>query len=691
FSSNPQSAIRNPQSAIKSFVFSLDISVDTFLSIFDNFLCFRRSIVNTPSKRWDLLEIKDSIDSIDSYVGFSPLKPFLLRLKGGRYMKKAINILIAGCMLGAVVVAPASITGFSSGIVEASPSLALVTGTVKDVQGTPLVGAVVALLQPHPRGREIKSVKTDTQGKFSADIAPGIYRLRASAEGFVAQTFARVNLDRPVRVTYDFQLRRTDTLVQKRGDSDDYRWIARSVPRHVLNLREDTENGEEAADKSASEDVAIQDSLRTPRPSFHGMTQLIAVSSASQDGLPGANFFGTNFAFSGTLPGNVEMALIGQRGVGYLAPQRLSAIATVRPNDRHQVTASIGYGQVALARKMNPEIDASDPAIDTSGTLSTGRSLDQLSVTAVGSWQVFRPLLIIYGFDYSRFLGSANSQNDSVVPRFAVQYAPSSRLRLNAAVTPGSDQYRNSLESFNTENIQATFEDSPPYIAFNDSPILDRSRRFEVGIERLFGDGDSSLEGSAFYDLISGHGVGVLALPLEASPETQATIEQVAHQVTAMNGAARGIRVIYRNSLDEHVTASVGYSFGRGTSFNTLSFDSVRPAEIFRGGFFQVATAKLDLDFTHETGTRISTVIRLSPSAVVFAIDPFAGRLSVYDPNINVYVTQDLPNFGLPVRWQALVDVRNLLDQTNGVEDGMTYLIAARTRRTVRGGLSFRW
>jgi len=183
----------------------------------------------------------------------------------------------------------------------------------------------------------------------------------------------------------------------------------------------------------------------------------------------------------------------------------------------------------------------------------------------------------------------------------------------------------------------------------------------------------------------------VLALPLEASPETQATFQQVAHQVTAMDGAARGVRVMLNRRINGHVTASAGYSFGRGSRLGDAPVTQVTPAQLFRGGFFQVATAKLDLDFTEQTGTRVSTVIRLSPSAVVFAIDPFAGRMSVYDPNINVYVTQELPSFGLPVRWEALVDVRNLLNQVLGAEDGVVQLASARARRTLRGGLAFRW
>jgi hypothetical protein len=35
--------------------------------------------------------------------------------------------------------------------------------------------------------------------------------------------------------------------------------------------------------------------------------------------------------------------------------------------------------------------------------------------------------------------------------------------------------------------------------------------------------------------------------------------------------------------------------------------------------------------------------------------------------------------------------MRNLLDQAQGVEAGDTQLIATRSRRTVRGGIAFRW
>src|SRR5262245_59278499 len=345
-------------------------------------------------------------------------------------MKRAVRVLMAGCLLGTLAIDPFPSGDVNYTTVEAAPALAFITGTVKDDRGTPLPGAFISLLEPQSNGKEIKSVRTDAQGKFSASILPGLYRIRASAEGFIA-SFTRVNLDRSTRIKHDFSLRRTDTLVQKRGDSDDYRWIARAARRPAMNLQEEEEE-EVIADNTA---VSLDDTYVNPRPvfhGFHGMMQLMAVSASTHPGYPQADFYGTNFAVSGSLGGNFEMAFIGQRGAGKLAPQRLAAIATMRPGAKHQVTTTVGYGQVTLARKLFQDLDpAGDPVIESGARppnaasidtpLSKAGSLDQLSVSTVGSWQVFQPLLVIYGFDYSRFVGS---NRDSVLPRFAVQYAP---------------------------------------------------------------------------------------------------------------------------------------------------------------------------------------------------------------------------------------------------------------------------
>ena len=577
-------------------------------------------------------------------------------------MRKAVSYLVTSCIVGACLLLPATTNSVVTSA-EAAVAMALISGTVNDDSGKPLAGAVVALFTAQPGqtigGSLLRNLTTDSLGKFQTNVAPGMYRVRAAADGF-RPTFTLLTLDAANKITHNFSLRRTGTLIEKRGDKGDYRWIGRSVPRSILHYQE-----EESLENSVAQYAAPK-----PKSEVHGIAQL--TSSQAGD----ANFFGANFALSSSFGENIEVALIGQVGRGEAAPQSIRAIASMRPKANHQITTSTGFGQTVLREgKQN-------------------RTLDQFSFAAVDQWQVADPLVLILGFDYSSF-GNFGKGRDSVLPRVGVQFTPNSRTHFNASFTPGANDYSESRDGFDSENIHTKFEMQSQEIALNsrNEAMMDRSRRLEAGIERILGeDGDSSLAVTAFYDVISNHGVGVFSLPLEASPEAQNAFQEVARNVVAMNGGARGMRVMYAKRVNDYVTASAGYSFGRGERMNEIpSGEPFTPANLFSTSNFQVASAKLDLDLTRRTGTRISTVVRLSPSAVIFAIDPFAGKMGVYDPNLSIYVTQALPNFGLPVKCQALIDVRNLLNQLNGVEGENVQLVAARSQRSVRGAISFRW
>jgi hypothetical protein len=213
---------------------------------------------------------------------------------------------------------------------------------------------------------------------------------------------------------------------------------------------------------------------------------------------------------------------------------------------------------------------------------------------------------------------------------------------------------------------------------------MERSRRFEFGVERVI-DNESSFEATAFFDTTSNRGVGLLSTPISAfSGENGAALISVANQ----QGAARGMRVVYTRRVSRILSASAGYSFGRGQRLSSEGITN--PAELFQSGFFQSAALQMGADLG--TGTRVRTVFRFSPKATVFAIDPFAGRLAVYDPSLSIMVTQELPTFGLPLRAQAILDARNLLDAQAGTEDSETILtVGSGARRSVRGGISVRF
>jgi hypothetical protein len=65
--------------------------------------------------------------------------------------------------------------------------------------------------------------------------------------------------------------------------------------------------------------------------------------------------------------------------------------------------------------------------------------------------------------------------------------------------------------------------------------------------------------------------------------------------------------------------------------------------------------------------------------------------LGVYDPSLSIQVTQELPTFGLPVRAEAIVDARNLLDVQTTLENAEVLTLVGNNRRSVRGGISLRF
>ncbi|HKP73614.1 MAG TPA: hypothetical protein VJT82_11790, partial [Pyrinomonadaceae bacterium] len=141
--------------------------------------------------------------------------------------------------------------------------------------------------------------------------------------------------------------------------------------------------------------------------------------------------------------------------------------------------------------------------------------------------------------------------------------------------------------------------------------------------------------------------------------------------------------------LGNFLKTSAGYSFGRGQELAPNASALASPGQLFRNGFFQTVAAEIESNF--DTGTEVRTVLRFSPRAAVFAIDPFAGRVAVFDPSLSILVTQDLPNFGLPLRAEAVLDARNLLDAQTCVDDGDTLTSLSANRRSVRGGISVRF
>jgi len=553
-------------------------------------------------------------------------------------------------------------------------SLATITGSVKDEKGNPLAGALVSLLKDGANV-VIKETRTSDDGRFVAKIAPGRYSIRAIAEGFNAVAFASVEVRPSQELIYRFNLEPIGsgkTLPERRKDREDVRWILRSAQtrRSIFQVQEGSDEdikaalGIETAETDTETTVAstatetAADAANRFKGRTLGVVQTYFAGNATEPG-----YLGLNFAVSTPATEQVELIFAGQTGLGAAAPERLEATGRVKINERHNVEVSVGGMRFNSAEGLEV------------------RPAGQFSLRAVDEWIVRNGVVIVMGLDYSRFIGAGGA--GSLSPRIGVQFDTNARTRVKAAYAPGGDEGETqSVASFEGTDIVFTNSGNRPIAVIDGQAVMERTHRLEFGIERVLTD-DSNVEATAFFDTTAGRGVGLLRTPISAfSGSSGDALINVANQ----EGAARGMRVVYTRRLGGQWSASAGYSFGEG---QRLAPGFSAPDEMFANSFFQTAALQLSGGFS--SGTHVRTVLRFSPNATVFAIDPFAGRLGVYDPSLSIQVTQDLPSFGLPVRAEAVLDARNLLDAQPSAESSEILTQITTNRRSVRGGISLRF
>lgn len=572
-------------------------------------------------------------------------------------------------------------------------SLATITGAVVDNKGNPVSGAFISLLK-EGADKVIKQTRSDAAGRFSTRISPGRYGIKAIAAGFNEVVFSSVEVRASQELVYRFNLEPIGsgkTLPERRRDRDDVKWTLRSAQtrRSIFQAQEGQDvdiqavlgnapasNPSNSSDPSAegtpTDATAAETAERRDTDSHLRIQGVVETYFAGNS--YGPSYPGLNFAIAASPNDRIELIFAGQTAAGSNAPERFEATTLVRAGQRHRVGMS--FGAVRFGNQLWSPADSEQTNFDQSARLG------QFSVRAIDEWIVRDGIVVVLGLDYSRFIGAGGAR--SIDPRLGIQYDVNARTRVKAAYAPGGDEGTiQSVADF--EGTQVAFREAGKQpIAFVDGQaIMDRSHRLEFGIERVI-DNRSSLEGTAFFDTTSGRGVGLLSTPMSAfSGATGEAFISVANQ----QGQSRGMRLVYTRRLSRMWTASAGYSFGRGQRLS--SGDISQPTDIFESGFFQTAAFQLGGDFGH--GTNVRTVLRFSPNATVFAIDPFAGRLAVYDPSLSVQVTQELPSFGLPLRAEAVIDARNLLDLQPNSENGEILTQLSTGRRSVRGGISLRF
>lgn len=541
-------------------------------------------------------------------------------------------------------------------------NLGVIKGIVRDQTGSAIADATVAIFRAGTT-QLIKQVSSAADGSFLAKVVPGRYTVLAVAEGFNPISLSQVDVNRSAELYYGFNLERAgsgNTLPEKRADRNNSKWRIRAATLQ-RSIYQNTE-GDAPVDENAtagkvdsSVEVASPDDEDVSGGS-HGQTVVETYFAGTDEG----NYSGVNFATMFPAGAKTTVVLAGQTGRGPAAPQRFEASVKYRAGTAHQLKLTTSAGRLG-----NFAVDGRE------------RPLGQLSFQALDEWTVREGLIVVAGLDYSRFVGAGS--DSSLSPRIGLQLDLNSKTRFRTAYTPQSEK-RNWAQAIELEDAEIAFQEP---LAMDDifvdrgRPQLNRSRRFEIGIERVL-DNKSSIEAATFFDLTPGRGVGLSSLPFDTL-DGNGFAEFVGNQ----QGRSQGVRLVYNRRLTKNFSAAAGYAVGSGQKLSQHGISD--PSSLFEPGIFQSMFGEVDADFT--SGTSIRTVFRLSPKATVFAIDPFQGRLAIYDPSLSVLVTQKIPTLGLPFHAQAIVDARNLFDFQTGVTGEEGVLRLNSQRRALRGGI----
>lgn len=537
-------------------------------------------------------------------------------------------------------------------------NLGVITGFVKDEGGNPIADATVAVFKSGT-SKLLRQAKSAANGKFVLRVIPGTYTVLAVAQGYNPVTLSDIELSRSAQINYGFKLEKAgsgNTLPEKRLDRNNPKWVRRSasISRSIYQNTE----GDSVETTAVATETAEEPQINTPRIRPGGSVAETFVSSNGKTSYAGLNY-ATLIAFGD----NADLLIAAQTGFGPNAPQRLEAQTKFRLNDDHKLRL-----KTSIAHLGNVSVNGGETM------------LGQFSAQALDEWRVREGVVFVYGVDYAQFLGAGN--DFSITPRLGLQYDIDSKTRFRTAYTAQADP-RSWTREIALEDAEISFREpvSIDDIAVeNGKAQLNKSTRFEFGIERVL-DNSSSIEANAFFDTTVGRGVGIARLPFEGVSSEFGDI------VGDQAGGAHGVRLVYSRRINSRLSAAGGYSYGTGQQLSGAGFDN--PAQLFQTSVFHSLFGQIEADL--RTGTNVKTVFRFSPQATVFAIDPFQGRLAIYDPGLSVLVTQNLPTLGLPFHAEAVVDARNLFDIQTGVLGDMGGLRLNSHRRMLRGGILVRF
>jgi hypothetical protein len=554
---------------------------------------------------------------------------------------------------------------------QAKPVSGSLTGVVRDLAGTPQMGASVQVLAESAGISGASEFLTNTQGIFRGEkLAPGLYTVRVTLAGFLPtlQQHVRVNANLTTMVRIEMesmfatleQLRKQPNAAAK-ADTDDWKWVLRSASgtRPVLEWDDYGAVLREGLGQNAGAPKMLMeftDGARRP-----GSVSNVAAAP------------GTAFAYDQKL-GAGKLLVAGQMSYD---EEPAGGVATV-----WLPTGTIGAGpHTALVLR--------EASLGNTGVTFRGMRLDQGGAVTFGD-----RVLVRYGAEY--LLVGLGRSVSSIRPRISLETKLSDNWRGNAvfASQPGAP---NSLDSNSIDSggeelqsslVRALDElDAFPTLMWRDGrPVLQGGWHEEISAERRIGE-RGKLQIAAFHDDAHHQAIFGRGSDLPA----QEFFQDIFSSAFAYDGGSSsswGGRIAYREKLGDGTEITAVYAMGGALAPGAMTDAVLRDAlpMVMRQSLGANVSTRLP-----RAGGRVTVGYKWISGPAVSRVDSYGESLYQTDPFLHVSLRQQLPKIG-PGRWEAIADCDNLLAQgyiPMNTRDGQVVLVPAF--RTFRGGLSLQF
>lgn len=523
-------------------------------------------------------------------------------------------------------------------LIAGASDLASISGRVRDTNGLPVAGALVVIASASPIFPE-RIALTDKDGAFSlVNIFAGQYSIKVSMPHFmtVMKQGLQLNAGGTAVLTVNLQsaldvVRRA--VSREKPESEDIVWTLRSSrsTQPVLRL----------ADTDQKSEPVIKTTLG---PDYSGYLQLYSKSvdaaSATTEGV------GSQFSVTMPLDPKTKVNVHGQYNDSPAMPRGIGASYDFVPAAHHKAEVGLDLRQGSLL---------ADPLQSDSSR--------EVQIRYGEDFQWSDHLVLNYGAEAGRV--GTGTTTTYLRPRFGISWVPQSRTTLTVGTSTQSplapDDPVRGRDYFDRTMIIP--------------PTLERYSHSEAGVTHIVGE-NVELTAAAFRD----------------KTDTEAVFMSMSDGRRAVmffdtrDMPSQGLRVSANRKFNAF-EAGVTYAGvnGVGIDERAATVEDMK-AQLLRRKFHTVAVRfKVNIDATQ---TEITSVYRWNSGFSASQLDPYQRLMEYNDPTLSLSIAQNLPTFRmLPGRFQAILDARNVLDQSFTVQ----HMQIGQYPRLLKGGINIRF